>query len=93
MEKDKNDSNVACFDCCYHPEALRQMDINKRFRDSLVVTAMEGVEEAYKRQRQDVSTYSTCFCVVWCGVVYCYAVYCGVCIVVCVLWCVLWCVV
>lgn len=56
MEKDKNESNVACFDCCYHPAAIRQMDINKRFRDSLVITAIEGVEEAYKRQKQDVSS-------------------------------------
>ena len=55
MEKDKNESNVACFDCCYHPAAIRQMDLNKRFRDSLVITAIEGVEEAYKRQKQDVS--------------------------------------
>ena len=55
MEKDKSESNVACFDCCYHPAAIRQMQINRRFRDSLVITAIEGVEEAYKRQKQDVS--------------------------------------
>ena len=55
MEKDKNESNVACFDCCYHPAAIGQMGINKRFRDSLVITAIEGVEEAYRRQKQDVS--------------------------------------
>jgi dynein assembly factor 2 len=52
MEKDKNESNVACFDCCFHPDALKQVEINKKFRDSLVMTAIEGVEEAYRRQKQ-----------------------------------------
>lgn len=23
MEKDKNDSNATCFDCCFHPEAIK----------------------------------------------------------------------
>jgi hypothetical protein len=55
MEKDKNDSNVACFDCCYHPSAMDQIKVKKQFRESLILTAIEGVEEAYKRQSQEVS--------------------------------------
>lgn len=54
MEKDNNDSNVACFDCCYHPLAVAQMEVVKKFRDSLVHTAIEGVEEAYRAQKQEV---------------------------------------
>ena len=54
MEKDNNDSNVVCFDCCYHPLAVTQMDKVKKFRDSLVNTAIEGVEEAYRAQKQEV---------------------------------------
>lgn len=57
MEHDKNENNAACFDCCFHPDALKQIDINKRFRESVVSTAIEGVEEAYKRQNQPVSYY------------------------------------
>ena len=56
MEKDNNDSNVVCFDCCYHPLAVAQMDKVKKFRDSLVHTAIEGVEEAYRAQKQEVVT-------------------------------------
>ena len=55
MEKDKNESNVACFDCCFHPNAIAQMEQKKQFRNSLVLTAIEGIEEAYKRQNQEVS--------------------------------------
>ena len=55
MEKDKNESNVACFDCCFHPNAIAQMEQKKQFRNSLVLTAIEGIEEAYKRQKQEVS--------------------------------------
>lgn len=55
MEKDKNESNVACFDCCFHPDAIAQMEQKKQFRNSLVLTAIEGIEEAYKRQKQEVS--------------------------------------
>ena len=54
MEKDKNESNVACFDCCYHPSAMAQINVKKQFRESLILTAIEGVEEAYKRQSQQV---------------------------------------
>jgi PIH1 N-terminal domain len=59
MEKDNNDSNVACFDCCYHPLAVAQMDVVKKFRDSLVHTAIEGVEEAYRAQKQEVKMLIT----------------------------------
>lgn len=54
MEKDKKGDNAACFDCCFHPEALRIGERNKDFMDLLVTTAMDGIEEAYKRQEQKV---------------------------------------
>ena len=59
MEKDKNDSNVACFDCCYHPSAMAQIKVKKQFRESLILTAIEGVEEAYKRQSQEVGVFDS----------------------------------
>jgi PIH1 N-terminal domain len=59
MERDKNDSNVACFDCCYHPSAMAQIKVKKQFRESLILTAIEGVEEAYKRQSQEVSGFDS----------------------------------
>ena len=52
MEKDNTDTNVATFDCCFHPEALRIAQERRAFQNLLVQTAMEGVEEAYKRQKQ-----------------------------------------
>ena len=52
MEHDKNNSNVACFDCCFHPDVIKQMEANRRFQESLVMTAIEGIEEAYRRQKQ-----------------------------------------
>ena len=53
MEHDKNNSNVACFDCCFHPDVMKQMEANRRFQESLVMTAIEGIEEAYRRQKQE----------------------------------------
>jgi len=52
MEKDNADVNVATFDCCFHPDALAMAKTRKAFQNLLVQTAMEGVEEAYKRQNQ-----------------------------------------
>ena len=52
MEKDNADCNVATFDCCFHPDALAMAKTRKAFQNLLVQTAMEGVEEAYKRQNQ-----------------------------------------
>lgn len=57
MEKDKNGSNTTCFDCCFHPDAIDLSRIYKEFKDLLVNTAMEGVEQMYKQQRQEVLTY------------------------------------
>lgn len=51
MEKDNNGNNVATFDCCFHPDALFMASQRKAFQGLLVQTAMEGVEEAYKRQK------------------------------------------
>jgi hypothetical protein len=54
MEKDKNASNVTCFDCCFHPEALELATKFKQIKNLLVQTAMNGVVTAFKRQNQDV---------------------------------------
>ena len=51
MEKDNQDNNVATFDCCFHPEALAMSKARKAFQNLLVQTAIEGVEESYKRQK------------------------------------------
>lgn len=55
MEKDKKGDNATCFDCCYHPMALQLGSMNTNFRNMLVTTAMDGVEEAYKRQGHKVT--------------------------------------
>lgn len=107
MEKDKNNSNVACFDCCFHSQALeysgysfvaqlpaaagstgegsstssnssssssanRNTNLSnsptcKAFRDVLVKTALEGVEEAFRRQRQEVRN---CTYLIFCLFIY-----------------------
>ena len=59
MEKDKNGSNVACFDCCFHPEALDLSRGHSRFRDLLVHSAMDGIEEGYRRQKLEVKLLKT----------------------------------
>jgi len=55
MEKDTKDANVATFDCCFHPTAIAISKERKEFRDLLVSTAMEGIEEAFKRQGRPTS--------------------------------------
>jgi len=60
MEKDNSGNNSAAFDCCFHPECIMlsvgpKGTVNKAFRDLLVRTAMEGVEESYRRQNQNVT--------------------------------------
>jgi len=57
MEKDKSGSNSPCFDCCFHPEALRLCSKIKEFKELVIHTAMEGVEQSYKRQGQDVRVH------------------------------------
>jgi hypothetical protein len=54
MENDKGGDTVPAFDCCFHPEALQFGNRSKQFRDLLVSTAISGVEEAYRRQKQQV---------------------------------------
>lgn len=62
MEKDKNGDNAPCFDCCFHPEAIRLGMQHKEFKDLLVTTAMEGVEKLYQQQGQDVrNALYTCY--------------------------------
>lgn len=55
MEKDKKGDNAPCFDCCFHPMALQLGNINTAFRNMLINTAMDGVEESYKRQGHKVN--------------------------------------
>ena len=50
MEKDNEGNNVATFDCCFHPEALVLSKQRTQFQNLLVQTAIEGVEEGFKRQ-------------------------------------------
>ena len=52
----KEDAVVA-FDCCFHPEALQMGNRYKAFRDLLVSTAIQGIEEACRLQNQ-VTTVS-----------------------------------
>jgi len=47
--------SVPAFDCCFHPEILRIMREKKQFQELLVKTAIEGVEQSYKNQGQEVS--------------------------------------
>ena len=58
-ERDSSGNNSAAFDCCFHPEAIAfcqgEKGHSKPFRDLLIRTAMEGVEESYRRQRQTVA--------------------------------------
>jgi hypothetical protein len=55
MEADHSGASAAAFDCCFHPEALARAEENRHFKSLLVKTAIEGVQEAFKRQKQDVS--------------------------------------
>jgi hypothetical protein len=55
MEKDKGGEAVPAFDCCFHPEALLLSNRSKQFRDLLVSTALSGIDEAFRRQRQEVA--------------------------------------
>jgi hypothetical protein len=57
MESDKSGDSATAFDICFHPEALKAANENKRVKELLVKTAIDGVQEAYKRQKQDVSSF------------------------------------
>mgnify|MGYP002031835041 CR=1 FL=1 len=52
MERDKKDNSVGAFDCCFHPLALQHADSARPFRDLLVSTAIDAVEQSYKNQNQ-----------------------------------------
>lgn len=55
MEKDNKGDAVVAFDCCFHPDALNMGSRYKAFRDLLVSTAIQGIEEACKRQNQSTT--------------------------------------
>lgn len=38
---------------------MAQIKVKKQFRESLILTAIEGVEEAYKRQSQEVGVFNS----------------------------------
>ena len=46
---------MVAFDCCFHPEALLLGGRYKAFRDLLVSTALQGIEEACRLQNQATS--------------------------------------
>ena len=52
--KDKTGDNVACFDCCFHSEAIKLSTAHKEFKELIVHTGMDGIEDAFKRQGQNV---------------------------------------
>lgn len=54
MEKDKSGVSVICFDCCVHPQAVELSSASHGFKDLLIKTALDGVEEKYRRQSQTV---------------------------------------
>ncbi len=53
MEKDKKESNAATFDVCFHPEAIVLSLKHKQFQTVVVETAIDGIEAAYQRQKQN----------------------------------------
>ena len=59
VEKDKKGDNVPTFDCCFHPEALKIAEKSKEFKDLLVQTAIEGIVETMRRQRQEAKIKPT----------------------------------
>lgn len=46
---------VVAFDCCFHPDALNMGSRYKAFRDLLVSTAIQGIEEACRLQNQSTT--------------------------------------
>jgi len=55
MEKDHTgDATYPAFDCCYHPSVIDISNANSKFKNLLVQTAIDGIEEAYRKQKQDV---------------------------------------
>lgn len=55
MESDKAGDSAPAFDCCFHPDAIRIGNSNKEFKNLLMQTAANGIEEGYKRQHQQVN--------------------------------------
>lgn len=53
MEKDKKESNAATFDVCFHPEAIVLSLRHKQFQTVVVETAIDGIEAAYQKQKQN----------------------------------------
>ena len=53
MEKDNNGSNVPAFDCCFSTDVIPLYMQNKKFKELLVETAIDGIEAGYKKQGQE----------------------------------------
>jgi len=54
METDKGESLVPTLDVCFHPEALAMAARGSAFQRLVVDTAREGVENGFKRMKDDV---------------------------------------
>lgn len=54
MEKDKKGDNVPCFDCCFHPEALQLSAAHEKFRELVINTSMDGIDQLFTNQNQNV---------------------------------------
>eukprot|EP00903_Cladosiphon_okamuranus_P016570 g15287.t1 len=52
MEKDRGGGNTTTFDVCYHPEALVRAQRLDAFRDLVVLSSLERVEDAFFRVAQ-----------------------------------------
>ncbi|KAJ1444887.1 pre-RNA processing PIH1/Nop17-domain-containing protein [Pelagophyceae sp. CCMP2097] len=49
MEQDKAGSTASTFDCCFHPRALAMAAKQRAFRDLIVLSAFETVEQSYSK--------------------------------------------
>lgn len=54
MEKDKKGDNVPCFDCCFHPEALQLGSMHEKFKELVINTSMDGIDQMFQNQNQSV---------------------------------------
>ncbi|CBJ29402.1 conserved unknown protein [Ectocarpus siliculosus] len=55
-EKDKGGGSTTTFDVCYHPEALVRADRLSAFRDLVVLSSLERVEDAFLRGTKEKIT-------------------------------------
>jgi len=59
MEPDKNSSNVATLDCCFHPQTVELSLRSKQFKDLLVETAREACERGFMLVKDEVEIDKT----------------------------------